>query len=329
MSHADVTWDAMGSEVRLILEDPTGTAGSAAQAAAEAERYVNRYSQALSRFILDSELCRLNADPRDVVPAGPLLRRALSSALWAAERSRGLVDPTLVEPLEEAGYGESRVGVTPAALSDALLLAPERHPASPSPGEEWRLFRVDDGAGTIIRPPGLRFDTGGVGKGLAADLVSKRLAGFGRTVVNCGGDIRVEVGPGLPPYEIDVEHPLTGEHAHKLTVSSGGVATSGLNVRVWRNADGGYAHHLIDPATRRPAWTGLVGVTALGATALEAETLAKAALLSGPALGRTFLAERGGLMVREDGEVEPVGPLGVRPRLSVAVPASLLKGAAA
>ena len=56
------------------------------------------------------------------------------------------------------------------------------------------------------------------------------------------------------------------------------MATSGINVRVWRRADGRYAHHLIDPRTGEPAWTGLVGVTALAPTGVEAETLAKAAL---------------------------------------------------
>ena len=67
-----------------------------------------------------------------------------------------------------------------------------------------------------------------------------------------------------------------------LRLATGAVATSGLNVRLWRRADGTPAHHLLDPATGDPAWTGVVGATALAPTALEAETLAKAALLSGP-----------------------------------------------
>jgi thiamine biosynthesis lipoprotein len=35
------------------------------------------------------------------------------------------------------------------------------------------------------------------------------------------------------------------------------------------------AHHLLDPATRRPAYTGVVQATALAPTALEGEALAK------------------------------------------------------
>ncbi len=92
-----------------------------------------------------------------------------------------------------------------------------------------------------------------------------------------------------------------------MRVAAGGVATSGINVRLWRTGGGRFAHHLLDPATGEPAWTGLVGVTALGSTALEAETLAKAALLSGPEAAREWLAEHGGLLVHDTGETERVG----------------------
>ena len=92
-------------------------------------------------------------------------------------------------------------------------------------------------------------------------------------------------------------------------------------MRIWRGSDGRYAHHLLDPASGEPAWTGLVGVTALGDTAVEAETLSKAALLSGPERGREVLAERGGLLVHDNGRVEPVGPLSVKPRVRLPAPA--------
>jgi hypothetical protein len=56
-------------------------------------------------------------------------------------------------------------------------------------------------------------------------------------------------------------------------------------------------------------WSGLIGATALAPSALEAETLTKVALLSGPMGARRALAEHGGLIVHNDGEVEPVGAL--------------------
>ena len=50
-------------------------------------------------------------------------------------------------------------------------------------------------------------------------------------------------------------------------------------------------------------------MTALAPTALEAETLAKAALLCGPRGGAALLAEHGGVLVHDDGDVELAGPL--------------------
>ena len=250
------------------------------------------------------------------VPASELMRRAVEAGVYAAERSDGLVDPTLVEEIEGAGYDASRAGMKGVPLAEALAEAPPRQPASPRPEQRWRGFEVDDEAREIVRPPGLRFDTGGTGKGLAADMVAATLRGYSRFIVDCGGDIRIGGADALVhPYEVFVEHPITGGRAHVLRLGSGGVATSGINVRIWRDADGRFAHHLLDPASGEPAWTGLVGATALGATALEAETLSKAALLSGPEGGRQVLAERGGFLIHDSGRVELVGPLGVAPRI--------------
>jgi FAD:protein FMN transferase len=318
MSEHDVIFDAMGSHVRLLIGEPGPSMAPAPAAAEQARQLIVEFDATLSRFKPESELCSLNADPRECVPASELLRTAVKAGLEAARRSGGLVDPTLVGEIETAGYVASRAGVPGAPLGAALAEAPARHPARPRPAQEWRRIEVDDAAGTITRPPGLRFDTGGAGKGLAADLVAQRLRGYSRFIVDCGGDIRIGGADALlTPYEVFVEHPLTGERAFVLKLGFGAVATSGLNVRIWRDEDGRYSHHLLDPATGEPAWTGLIGATALGDTAVEAETFAKAALLSGPEGGRTVLAERGGLLVHDSGRIETVGPLAARPRIRI------------
>ena len=75
----------------------------------------------------------------------------------------------------------------------------------------------------------MRFDTGGTGKGLAADLLASRLDG--RWAIDCGGDIRVggafdDRGP--PPAH-------RSETIHTLHVEDGAVATSGIDTRLWRH----------------------------------------------------------------------------------------------
>ncbi len=284
----------MGTTVRLLA--PAGAPLAVVRDGIEA------LAARLTRFHPASELSVLNADPRPVVPASALLRHAVAAALLCARRTRGLSDPTLLGALEHAGYAASRAGVAPASLEHALRAAPPRRPASPA--GRWEDVGVDHAAGTIARPPGLRLDLGGSAKGLAADWAARRLAPYGRFAVDCGGDVRLGGA-----HEVRVRG--TGE---TVRVTGGAIATSGLDRRVWRRPGGGYAHHLLDPSTGEPAWTGLVAATALAPTALEAEALAKAALLSGAEGARRVLAVRGGVAIHDSGDVERIG-LRVRVRI--------------
>ncbi len=93
-----------------------------------------------------------------------------------------------------------------------------------------------------------------------------------------------------------------------MTIPGGGaVATSSVVSRAWATPDGRSAHHLLDPRTRKPIWTGLLTATGLAPTALEAETLAKAALMRRAADARRVLGAHGGVLVHADGRVETVG----------------------
>jgi FAD:protein FMN transferase len=293
----DDTFQTMGTVARVVRE----TDGDVDVAATFAE-----IERRLSRFDPSSDLCRLNDDPRACVPTASLLRAAVGAALRAADLSGGLVDPTVLDALRRVGYRASHAHLRASPLFRALESAPPRRPAGPDPAARWRSVEIDDAAGVIRRPPGLELDLSGSTKGWAADVLGTRLERHGRCAVDCGGDLRVASGRG-PPWEVRVRHPLTGDIAHALKIRAGGVATSGIDARLWEGPDHQFAHHLIDPATSAPAWTGLIAVTALAPTALEAEALAKAALLSGPAAGRRLLlAHHGGVLVEDDGAVDAV-----------------------
>ena len=160
---------------------------------------------------------------------------------------------------------------------------------------------------TIRLPAGVRIDLGGSAKGLAADLAAELLGRRATYAVDVGGDIRIG-GTHPIPRTVHIRHPLDGEIAHSFAVTSGAVATSGLQTRLWRT-ERGFAHHLIDPGRGTPAWTGVIQATALAPTGLEAETLAKTALLRGPLAGRDLLARQGGALVLDDGSLVLAGGL--------------------
>ncbi|HUZ84885.1 MAG TPA: FAD:protein FMN transferase, partial [Gaiellales bacterium] len=172
----DYSFSAMGSDIRLLIGPPLMPSAPAPLVAADREKaFVLDFGARLSRFRPDSELTALNESPAHRVPAGELLRLAVRAGLWAARRSEGLVDPTLVRALERVGYDHSLQGALPASLSDAVASAPARWPARPDPAAAWREVMIDDDVGYVERPPGLAIDTGGTGKGLCADMVARHL----------------------------------------------------------------------------------------------------------------------------------------------------------
>jgi thiamine biosynthesis lipoprotein len=305
---SDRRFKLFGSHVRVLIGAPVRAGLPSPEAMGiQIEFFLRLLHRKLTRFDEGSELCALNSEPGERCSVSPTLAVAVDAALWAARRSDGLVDPTLVRELEDAGYATSRADLPPAGIGDALAIAPHRESAAPRSDSRWSGIAVDAVAGVVTRPSGVRIDTGGSGKGLAADLAAERLGGYATFVVDAGGDLRLG-GERPVEREVRIDHPLADEPAHRFMLDRGAVATSGIKTRLWRTDDG-FAHHLLDPSTGRPAWTGVIQATSLGGTALEAETLAKMAFLSGPEGAREILASHGGLVVLDDGSVELFGAL--------------------
>ncbi|MFN8151376.1 MAG: FAD:protein FMN transferase [Solirubrobacterales bacterium] len=295
--------------MRILIGAPTAEAAAPPELMAlELEALMRGFHRELSRFEPSSALSRMNASAdRDVV-AGPLVAGLVLEARRAAAASGGLVDSAVVNQLERIGYGSSRAGAEPADLRSALAVAPERRPAGAAPTARWQEVRADPAQGLVSRPPGMRIDSGGIGKGLIADLTSRRLREYTSFAVDCGGDLRIG-GRSQRARSVEILHPFDERSALFLEVSAGGVATSGLRNRIWRSGDS-YLHHLIDPSTGLPAWTGVVQATAFAPTATRAEVLAKTALLAGPSRARRLLAPGGGALVLDSGEVELIGEVG-------------------
>jgi thiamine biosynthesis lipoprotein len=306
VSEARRTFECFGGLVNVSVLGPASTAPEKAAAAAEA-RLLAAHRQ-LSRFLPGSELSRLNRDTRTRVPAGPLLLRLASAAYEAGALSGGVVDATLLSEIEAAGYRDSMPSrPSPERTGgDRTAKPPAAAPAGPSPARSWAELSVDWEEGEIRRPPGIAIDSGGIAKGLLADEVAATLAGFPAYAVDCCGDARIG-GTARQPRPVRIEDPFDGEPICSLEISEGGVATSGITHRSWEGA-GGAAHHLLDPATGKPAFTGVVQATALAPSAFLADVHAKWALLSGPELAPSRLPH-GGVLVLDNGSVETVAPL--------------------
>jgi FAD:protein FMN transferase len=249
---------AMGTRIELILDAPPTAAALHALGAAEAE--VRRLERLLSRFDPESELAQLNE--RRTMIVGPELLGVVELALAARERTSGRFDPTVHDALVAAGYDRTFAQVPSTSETPPLT-------ATRCAGD----VAIDPETSTIELEPGTRLDLGGIAKGYAADRAAAILADVGPCLVDAGGDIAVHGRP----WPVGVE---TADGELTLELTEGGLATSGRDRRRWTRG-GQEQHHLIDPATGRPAENDLLRATAAAASAAEAEVQAKVLFLAG------------------------------------------------
>lgn len=295
---ASVSFPALGTTASLLVTD-AGALGAARQVL-DAE--LAAVDAACSRFRPDSELSRANAAAGAAFHVSALFAEALDVALHAAEETDGVVDPTVGAAVVALGYDVTFAALRPQDLGPVRL-------AGPSAG--WRAVEWERTARRLRLPPGTALDLGATAKALAADRAAHRAAevtGCG-VLVNLGGDLSAAGQPPPGGWRIAIadDHAAPDTAAGPtVSITEGGLATSGTTVRTWRRG-GRRLHHIVDPATGdipAPVWR-TVSVAAISCVA--ANTAATEAVVVGErALGRLRRAGLPARLVRVDGAVERV-----------------------
>lgn len=284
---------AMGCEMLAIVE-----CEAAPESLPKVPGWFEEWEQILSRFRYDSELSRLNQIHDRPVQVSETLWNVLQSARKAEQMTGGLVTPTLLEALIQAGY-DGPFEALP--LRDTYTLDPVRIAS-----QSLARIEVNDVAQTVTLPPAITLDFGGIAKGWCAHQAMKCLQSEGPALVNAGGDIAIS-GPRLDgsEWQIGIADPFRpGKEIETLYVKRCGVATSGKDHRRWTR-NGALQHHIIDPLTGHPAETDLLTVTVIASDAMEAEAAAKAAFILGSRAGLEWIEAHPKLaacLILEDGK---------------------------
>jgi thiamine biosynthesis lipoprotein len=259
---------------------------------------LEQLEQRWSRFLLDSEISQCNALSGRAVLVSPETVRLVAHAVSGWTATGGAFDPTVLSALCDAGYDRD---FRRAAARAAALLPPAPRAAPGCAEISW-----DETECTVTLPAGVRFDPGGIGKGLAADIVTEELiaAGAAGALVSVGGDVRVRgASPVGTAWDLAIDDASRDNiELLRLGIPDGAIATSSRLQRRWTTRRG-VAHHLIDPRTGSPAETPLVAVSAVAAEGWWAEIVAKAVLIGGlgVAAGDAFAALL--VTVADDGTV--------------------------
>lgn len=234
-----------------------------------------------SRFIPTSDISLLNTSHGGPTQVHRDTVKLVQYLVAARSQTNELFDPTLLPALIDLGYGTSMSD--PSMTTTLSVRPPFSTPLSST--------RIDEAACIIQLPTGITLDPGGLGKGLAADLVATELieAGAHGVCVNIGGDLRcLGNGPNNGSWNIDIESPFdSAVTIVELAVHNGGVATSSTRAKRWHTQRGEF-HHLLSPRTRTPlpeTADAPVQVTVIGADAVWAEILSTAILVAGTADG--------------------------------------------
>ncbi len=180
---------------------------------------------------------------------------------------------------------------------------------TPGPVPGWRSIDLDPAAGTVAVPPGVVIDLGATAKAWAADRAAAAVEstiGCG-VLVSFGGDLAVRGAPeggfrvGIADVCGDPDAPIS------VSVSTGGLATSGVGRRTWMLGSR-RVHHLIDPGTGLPVESPWRTVSVAAGTCLDANTASTASMVRGEDAG-DWLAALGlpSRLVRQDGSVVTVG----------------------
>lgn len=287
---AEQHFAAMGTTAHVVVVGP-----DAQRQLGKATERVFDLEQRWSRFLPTSEVTQLNnAAGAPIEVSGDTLE-LVEHGVAGWRLTEGRFDPTMVVQLERAGYDRSfeLIGNTARSLEVTAAVG-------------CAEVIVDRRRSEVTLPSGLGFDPGGIGKGLAADIVTRELIDDGAlgVMVNLGGDLAVQ---GLP---IDGDHwvvTIAEPAVHRGTITkarlrNAGLATSTTAKRRWRGSHG-ERHHILDPKTGCSTNDKAVLATVIAGAAWWAEVSATSML----ATGEIGAHVESSMLMHTDGRVEKYG----------------------
>ena len=267
---SEINVSVMGGNAHLVVVEPAPA--MMGWAAGRLRQLEARWS----RFLADSEISHLNRCPQHPTHVSADTFSLVSRMIAAWTATDGAFDPTVHDALVRLGYDRT--------FAETRDLHHDRSPARPAaiartPGCAGII--LDPHARTVLLPAGVRLDPGGIGKGLAADIVATELVERGATgaCVNVGGDIRVTgKAPSPHGWAVSVEDPHdANQRMAALVLQDCGIASSSVLHRRW----GAGNHHVIDPRTATPTASDIHAVSVVAQTAADAEVLTTTILVNG------------------------------------------------
>jgi len=231
---------------------------------------VSRIEQLLSKYIESSEISRLNLLGRLKVSPDTFYIIKKSKEFWQV--TGGSFDIT-VGPLVDLWGFKNRQYTVPAEkkINSALKLI----------GSDKIILRERDLL-VELKLPGMKIDLGGIAKGYALDQAVKKLKEnkINSCLINAGGQIYALGERSGQPWKIGIKRGRGSDLSERLEIRNQSVSTSG-DYEQFFSRDGKRYSHILDPKTGYPACSGVISVTVVAPSGINADALSTAAFVLG------------------------------------------------
>ena len=240
---------------------------NSSDAAFAAEDEIYRLEALLSRTREDSAVSRINSG--EAGAADEEVRSLIQKAMEYSEATGGAFDITLAPVSSAWGFTEDTYRVPSQEELEALMA-------------HVGMDHVHLTENGVELDPGTQIDLGAIAKGYASDMVAELYEQWEipRGLARLGGNIYAKgTRPDGGLWRVGVQDPANPEDSNALVgileLSDAFAVTSGGYQRYFEE-DGETYHHIIDPATGRPAESGLTSVTVVADRASGGGTMCDA-----------------------------------------------------
>ena len=235
-----------------------------------AEEIVTDLEKRVSVTDPDSEIYAINLRGTGTLTgeAEELMKLALSMC----SRTDGMLDISIYPVVRAWGFTTGTYQIPETETLQKLL-----------PLVDYTKIQYDSATGQVTIPEGMTIDLGSIAKGYAGQLAAQYLRDQGVTsaLLNLGGNVQtIGSKPDGTPWSIGIQDPKGSSPMMALSVSDQAVITSGGYERYFEQ-DGQTYWHIMDPATGRPARSGLLSVSVIGEQGSVCDALSTALFVMG------------------------------------------------
>ena len=288
MSSSDASCAAEEASEEFFAMDTKMTVKVYGEGAPEAAREAKERLLALdalwSATREGSDVARLNSGAGEAIALSPKTMRLLRMSEEVREETKGALDVTLAPLLQLWGFtgGVHRVPTAEEIEAARALTGAGK-------------LKLDEAAGTARLEKGSSVELGAVAKGYAGELVAAELKSRGvrSAILDLGGNIEV-IGAreGGAPWRIGLRNPFGGALLGTVAVTDAAVVTSAIDQRFFTDEEGNRYWHILDPATGKPAASGLASATVVASSGGRADALSTALFVMGAERAAAFWRER-------------------------------------